>query len=107
MMTTALTYATEAEAQARCAELDTALGYPKAGVDIGGGIHAPAELSRTLRHVEPVKHPKRDEWAVPIDEAAAVKLSPVETMAADVLASDWTAAPAEVVEADAAVGRKR
>jgi hypothetical protein len=98
-MTTALTYATEQEARARCADLDTALGYPKAGVDIGGGIHAPPELSRTLRHVEPMKHPKRDEWAVPIDEVAAVKLSPVETLAADVLAADW--APEPVVEAEA------
>lgn len=44
-------------------------GSGKPGVNVGGGIHAPAEMSRTYRYAEVVKHPAADEWAVPIDAA--------------------------------------
>lgn len=48
-------------------------GSGKPGVNVGGGIHAPAEMSRTYRYAEVIKHPARDEWAVPFDAAEDVE----------------------------------
>jgi hypothetical protein len=51
------------------------------GVDIGGGIHAPPEQSRTVRYCEIVKHPTRNEWAVPIDAADESDLPTAQALA--------------------------
>lgn len=44
-----LSYPTKTEATKASADMAAALGYPKPGRDIGGGIHAPPEQSATLR----------------------------------------------------------
>lgn len=41
-------------------------GFPRDGVDVGGGIHAPAHMSRTLYLDGIQKHPKKDEWATAV-----------------------------------------
>lgn len=41
-------------------------GLPKDGQDIGGGIHAPKSMSRTLYLDGIQKHPKKDEWATAV-----------------------------------------
>lgn len=48
-------------------KLDSALGYPIDGVDVGGGVHCPPEQSRTLRAVDIVEHPTLKEWMLPVD----------------------------------------
>lgn len=48
--------AAQANAQAFVDALNAALGYPRAGVDIGGGIHAPPAASRTLTWATPFRH---------------------------------------------------
>lgn len=54
--------------------VDLALGYPKKGTNVGGGIHAPEELTITRSFFGPPrKHPTRDEWAFPFaDEVSAL-----------------------------------
>jgi hypothetical protein len=49
-----LTFPTLAQAQAVQAQVDAALGYPKAGVDIGSGAHAPPSQSITTTYMQPV-----------------------------------------------------
>ncbi len=41
-------FATEAEARAFSNQIDDAAGYPRDGVNVGGGRHMPADQSRTL-----------------------------------------------------------
>ena len=41
-------------------------GFPCDGVDVGGGIHAPKSMSRTLYLDHVHKHPKKDEWATAV-----------------------------------------
>ena len=72
--------------------LDLDLGYPKPGVNVGDGIHAPPEQSVTLRHVELRKHPAREEWAYPVDvvtESMAASAKQPRIGAAVELAEDW------------------
>lgn len=71
-----------ADVEAYCAIVSKAEGYPKAGVRVGGGIHAPPELGVTHRHVEPIKHPDRAEWRAPVDaKAVAAQTSKALTVA--------------------------
>lgn len=85
-------------------------GLPKDGVDVGGGIHAPAYMSRTLYLDGIAKHPKRDEWATAVGSVdVAVKKDSIkakrgmsDAQIADLdkaakeakeLPSDWTEEP--------------
>jgi len=52
--------------QAIQAKLDAALGYPKEGVKVGGGLHASKAESTTLHHAPILKHPTRNEWALQV-----------------------------------------
>jgi hypothetical protein len=54
-----------ADAETYAAAVDKHMGYPKAGTNVGGGIHAPAELGMTLRYGDVRKHPKDELWAYP------------------------------------------
>lgn len=45
------------------ADIDTVLGYPRDGVNIGRGPHVPPSLGRTLRHSTVRKHPTLNQWA--------------------------------------------
>lgn len=58
MRAVVFTHATNAaaNAQAFANALDAILGYPRDGVDIGGGIHAPPAQSRTHRWATPFRH---------------------------------------------------
>lgn len=72
-MTTAIIFPTKPEADAYSAKVDTAFGYPKPGVDIGGGIHAPAALSVTTRQADVLEKPTKDAYAYPVDAASLAK----------------------------------
>lgn len=63
------------ELEAIAAELDARLGYPFDGIDIGGGVHAPPEQSRTLRRADVIKHPSLNQWALPVDQGVADALA--------------------------------
>lgn len=74
---TAIVCALQADADSYSATIDAKLGYPKDGIDIGGGIHATKLESRTLRHNKVLKHPTLANWAYPrdaIETAQAVAL---------------------------------
>jgi hypothetical protein len=59
---------TELEAKSLQDIIAKALGYPKQGAPVGGGIHAPVEQSMTLYYVKAMQHPTRlDSWACPVD----------------------------------------
>ena len=36
-------------------QIDAKLGYPKSGVDVGSGVHAPPSQSATLTYMAPVQ----------------------------------------------------
>lgn len=56
-------FGSRAAADSARTTIDTAEGYPKAGVDVGGGRHvSPTFVTQT--HCQPVKHPTLNEWAV-------------------------------------------
>lgn len=44
--------------------LNARLGYPKAGVDVGGGRHAPPEQSATTSHTRIYAHPDGTRWGL-------------------------------------------
>lgn len=48
------------------AEIDAKLGYPKDGVNVGGGIHVSVEQGRTLHAYPIVEHPKLQIYAIQI-----------------------------------------
>lgn len=59
------------------ADVDAALGYPKAGLDIGGGIHVAPALSMTVRHNQVLEKPvTKDAWAYPSDAISTVAKTP-------------------------------
>ena len=51
-------------ATAILARVNARLGYPKAGVDIGGGLHATALQSMTTSHASVRAHPTLSLWAI-------------------------------------------
>lgn len=60
-------FSTQSKAIALVAPVDTGLGYPKAGRDIGGGRHVPPAQSVTTTYARPLQHPTLSEWAYPAD----------------------------------------
>jgi hypothetical protein len=82
----AYVYATQLAAQACGTAVDTSVGYPKAGINVGGGIHVtPPFVTQT--HFVAFKHPTLTEWAYlsdsvtdPILQAQAIALAlPIAT----------------------------
>lgn len=74
---TAAVFVTRADADAYSAAVDARLGYPKPGIDVGGGKHVPPPQSATARYGDVQKHPTLAQWAYPSDPvvtAAAVAL---------------------------------
>lgn len=55
--------ASQATATSWQGTVDGNMGYPKAGVDIGGGVHAPPDQSVTTTYAVPFKHPVLSQWA--------------------------------------------
>lgn len=59
---------TEAETKSLRDIIAKALGYPKRGVPIGSGNHAPDEESVTLYYTDVLQHPSDvNRWALPVD----------------------------------------
>lgn len=54
----------QTDALALQAALDTQLGYPRAGVNVGGGVHVPPAQAVTTHAAVPFKHPVSTLWAV-------------------------------------------
>lgn len=57
---------TQADAIALQAAVDAQLGYPKNGVDVGGGLHVPAAQSRTTTAAAPMQKAASVIWGLPI-----------------------------------------
>lgn len=54
-----------------------AMSLPRDGVDVGGGIHVPPEMSRTTAYANPVLDaPGLTGWSIPLDDAE--KFTPAE-----------------------------
>lgn len=51
------------------AAVDAAFGFPRAGVNVGPGPHAPAATAVTTRYAVARKHPTQNFWAYPRDAA--------------------------------------
>lgn len=49
-------YTTQAAAAALAPVVDASLGLPKAGVDVGGGIHVPLAQSVTTTYFKPIQN---------------------------------------------------
>lgn len=60
---TALVCVTQIDANKYQSDVDVAQGYPKDGVDIGGGVHASKAESRTYHQAIVMKHPTTSSWA--------------------------------------------
>lgn len=82
------------------AALDAVNGpFPRNGVNVGGGRHAPSATSDTVRYALVRKHPTRAEWAVacrPRDQAldgSTIRVGNkdvvIDTDAAGGLPADW------------------
>lgn len=56
-------FALQTDAQSFQAKCDQVLGYPKPGVDIGGGTHVPPAESVTTHEADVRKHPTLSQWA--------------------------------------------
>jgi hypothetical protein len=49
------------------AAVDEAGGYPRAGTDIGGGVHVPPDASITTGYAAVLQHPSGAKWAIQAD----------------------------------------
>lgn len=91
---------TQAAAQALSDAVDAALGYPRAGVDIGGGVHAPASQSVTARYSYIIQHPTQPLWGYMVDGVPAPTLAVLAAPAAQAATAAWTA-PVQATPAQA------
>lgn len=72
---TALVFTVQADADTVSAAMDSRTGpYPKAGVDVGGGVHAPAVAARTVRFGDVVKHPTLNQWRFTLDATVQTEI---------------------------------
>lgn len=60
-------FATADAAFAVAIRVNEAGGYPRAGIDVGGGIHAPAAQTKTTGYADVLKHPTLAQWSYPAD----------------------------------------
>lgn len=63
----AIVFTTLASANDFVQTANAALGYPRDGVNEGGGTYGPTLGGRTTTWATPRKHPTRNEWHVPHD----------------------------------------
>ena len=66
----ALVFTDENSANAALTNLNALMGYPREGVNIGGGVHADAHASRTLSVSSVQKHPTLQKWSVLLPPSA-------------------------------------
>ncbi len=93
-MMQAYVFSALAQAQAAVAAMDapSATGpYPKAGLDIGVGIHVPAAQSQTFTYGAIWKHPTLSQWAY-VQDAASGALLPTKIPVPSVQAVDFNGA---------------
>lgn len=76
---TAYIFASLAAAQACAPVVDAAQGYPRAGVEVGGGAHV-KDVSGgpfvTATYAQPIKHPTLAQWAYLADAVTTPALAP-------------------------------
>lgn len=88
---------TKADALTLQTNLDNRLGYPRNGIDVGGGFHQPISACRSLTSSAPIQNPNTLAWAVPTSPeitaviGASVSLPPGATI--QTLDTTWIAAP--------------
>lgn len=58
------------------AAVDEAGGYPKAGIDIGGGVHVPPDASVTTGYAAVLQHPSGTKWAYQADSVVVPIVGP-------------------------------
>lgn len=79
------------------AKLDVAYGCPIAGVDVGGGVHAPPEQSVTVHYGSVLQHPvNKSDYAAVCEGFDASKLAGADKTAvqsAGDLTADWFETP--------------
>lgn len=100
---TAIVCLAQSDADTYSAAIDAKLGYPKPGVDIGGGIHVPPAQSVTVRYGLVQKHPTLAQWAYP-DDAAVIGAAIALPVGATVQLLDATWTPAVAQTGQAAIG---
>ncbi len=71
------------------AQIDADKGYPKAGKDVGAGIHVSADLSVTTHEVSVIQHPTLQQWSVQTDTVKASIITSTGKTPAK-LPADWT-----------------
>ena len=76
-MTQAIVFTAQAQATAYAGSVDSALGYPKAGLDIGPGIHAPPSQSATTHYADVMPNSTLPLWAYPYDATVQAEVSAV------------------------------
>jgi hypothetical protein len=100
-------FASQAQAQALAASVDSAYGYPIAGQDIGGGVHATATQSVTTTYFVPRQNPNTGMWwyladgvTIPVLAPSAVTLGLPAPVALD---GTWYAVSDAGIGSDAGV----
>lgn len=89
-MATAIIVDTLVKAIALRDAIGTRMGLPRAGVDIGDGIHAPATVSRTTLATRFIRHPDGSaRWAVLIPPRIAIWLDANTSAQIVTLTADW------------------
>lgn len=78
---------TLADAGVLRARVAARLGYPKPGLDIGGGLHVSAAESRTDFYTNFRKHPTLNKWALLVDGPTKPQLRGGDIE--EDLTSDW------------------
>jgi hypothetical protein len=100
-------FSTQAGAQACQTAVDSALGYPKVGIEVGGGIHVKDPNTGgpfvTQTYAQVLKHPTLPQYAYPADATSTGILSPnavsLGLPAPTALDATWNGATALVVQA--------
>jgi hypothetical protein len=72
---------TEFEAKSLQDIIAKALRYPKSGINVPGGEHAPSDECSTILYVEAFSHPDGTPWACPVDSTVEAIPSTPEEMA--------------------------
>jgi len=83
-VTQGIPFTKQSDAQALQAQVDASLGYPKAGVNVGGGVHAPPEQSVTLTYAVP-QLLDDGTWGYPIDAVSSTAIPLVDAQLEETL----------------------
>lgn len=73
------------QAEMMQAAIDAALGFPKDGQDVSGGIHDPSEI--TAHYIDIRPHPTEEKWAILVDDTVRTFMTNGESE--ETLGNDW------------------